>query len=208
LDKALRAIERNALNQARMIEDLLDVSRIITGKFEFAPERLDICKVVEAAANSMRPKAAEKNLTLTVQVSDEPVWVIGVRARLEQVIWSLVSNSIKFTPFGGDIAVSQHETGNDAVISVRDTGIGIPSEFLPRVFDRFSQSEGFPVRRHDGLGIGLSLVHAFVELHKGRVWAESPGLGQGATFHFSVPKTTGSESVSVKTSTAQHAHGL
>jgi signal transduction histidine kinase len=188
LEKGLRAIERNALTQAKLIEDLLDVSRIITGKIEFNPERLDLRQVVETAVENMRPKAAEKNLALTLKACPGPIWIMGARIRLEQIVWNLISNSVKFTSVGGKIVVTLSESATDATLTVEDNGIGIPEDFLPHVFDTFRQGEGFPARKHDGLGLGLSIVRAFVEVHRGRVWAKSEGRGKGATFTVALPK--------------------
>jgi signal transduction histidine kinase len=190
LEKGLKAIERNALTQAKLIEDLLDVSRIITGKVDFTPERLDLRQTVESATENMRAKAAEKNLELTLKPPVAAVWCMGVRVRLEQIIWNLISNSIKFTPTGGRITVSLSESGDEAVICVEDNGIGIPEDFLPFVFDRFRQGEGFLARKHEGLGLGLSIVRAFVELHKGRVWVRSEGRGRGAEFFVALPRVS------------------
>jgi signal transduction histidine kinase len=190
LEKGLKAIERNALTQAKLIEDLLDVSRIITGKIDFSPERLDLRQTVESATENMRSKAAEKNLELALKIPPGPVWCMGVRVRLEQIIWNLISNSVKFTPSGGRISVSLAESADETLISVEDSGIGIPEDFLPFVFDRFRQGEGFPARKHEGLGLGLSIVRAFVELHRGRVWVHSDGRGRGATFFVAIPKAT------------------
>jgi signal transduction histidine kinase len=202
LEKGLRAIERNALYQAKLIEDLLDVSRIITGKIEFTPERLDARVIVEAAVDNMRPKATEKGIGLLLQTALEPIWVLGVRIRLEQILWNLISNSIKFTNPGGKIVVEVNDHGDEVVIVVQDTGIGIEPEFLPHVFDRFKQAEGFATRKHEGLGLGLSIVRAFVELHRGRVWVESLGAGMGATFKIAIPKMVEVTSTSERTSSA------
>jgi signal transduction histidine kinase len=188
LRKGLEAIERNAVTQAKLIEDLLDVSRIITGKVEFVPERVDLRQIVEGVVDNMRPKAGEKNLELTLETTPGPIWVMGARVRLEQIVWNLISNSVKFTPSGGRIQASLSDSKNETTLSIEDTGIGISEDFLPYVFDAFRQDEGFPARKHDGLGLGLSIARAFVEIHKGRVFARSAGRGTGATFTVILPK--------------------
>src|SRR5262249_52025561 len=137
-------------------------------------------------------KAVEKNIELTLKTCAEPIWILGARVRLEQIVWNLISNSVKFTPTGGSIVVSLADSGpGEATIAVQDNGIGILEGFLPFVFDTFRQGEGFPARKHDGLGLGLSIVRAFVEAHKGRVWAMSEGRGKGAIFTVALPKAVG-----------------
>src|SRR4051812_32044570 len=177
LDKGLKAIERNALHQARLIEDLLDISRIITGKLSFSPEYVDIRQAAEAALDTMREKATLKGIQLVLNLPSQPVYVYGVQIRLEQIFWNLVSNSIKFTENGGKVLLEVQATADEARISVSDTGIGISPDFLPHVFERFKQAEWFERRKHDGLGLGLSIVEGLVELHRGRVWVESAGIG-------------------------------
>jgi signal transduction histidine kinase len=187
LDKGLRAIERNALHQARLIEDLLDVSRIITGKISFAPEIVDVRQSVEAAVDTMREKAAQKGIHLSCELPDEPINVLGVSIRLEQICWNLVSNSIKFTETGGHVGIKLDTVENEARIVVSDTGIGISADFLPHVFERFKQAEWFERRKHDGLGLGLSIVEGLVELHRGHAAVHSQGIGKGATFTIRIP---------------------
>ena len=187
LEKGLNAIERNALHQARLIEDLLDISRIITGKLTFNPEYIDIRQAAEAAVDTMRERAAQKGIHLVLEVPPEAVYVYGVQVRLEQIIWNLVSNSIKFTDKGGRVWLRVNSTDEQIQIEVTDTGVGIAEDFLPHVFERFKQAEWFERRKHDGLGLGLSIVEGLVELHRGRVWVESKGVGQGATFTVVLP---------------------
>ena len=187
LDKGLRAIERNALHQARLIEDLLDVSRIITGKISFAPEIVDVRQSVEAAVDTMREKAAQKGIHLSCELPDEAINVLGVSIRLEQICWNLVSNSIKFTETGGHVGIKLDTVENEARIVVSDTGIGISADFLPHVFERFKQAEWFERRKHDGLGLGLSIVEGLVELHRGHASVHSQGIGKGATFTIRIP---------------------
>jgi signal transduction histidine kinase len=187
LEKGLNAIARNALHQARLIEDLLDVSRIITGKLSFNPEYIDIRQAAEAAIDTMRERALQKGIHLVVDIPHEPVYVYGVQVRLEQIVWNLVSNSIKFTERGGEVSLRVTLTEHEVQIAVADTGIGISPDFLPHVFERFKQAEWFERRKHDGLGLGLSIVEGLVELHRGRVWVESKGIGHGATFTVVLP---------------------
>jgi len=190
LEKGLRAIERNALHQARLIEDLLDISRIIAGKLSFTPEHVDVRQAAEAAVETMREKASLKGIQLTVQLPQKPVPVFGVAIRLEQILWNLISNSIKFTEAGGQVTVAIRTVDEEARVVVADTGIGISSDFLPHVFERFKQAEWFERRKHDGLGLGLSIVEGLVELHRGRVWVESQGIGHGTTFTVVLPLAT------------------
>src|SRR5262245_3166021 len=187
LDKGLRAIERNALHQARLIEDLLDVSRIITGKISFAPEIVDVRQSLEAAVDTMREKAAQKGIHLSCELPHEPVNVLGVSIRLEQICWNLISNSIKFTESGGHVGVKLDTIDSTARIVVTDTGIGISADFLPHVFERFKQAEWFERCKHDGLGLGLSIVEGLVELHRGHASVQSQGIGKGTTFTIRIP---------------------
>lgn len=187
LEKGLKAIERNALHQARLIEDLLDISRIITGKLTFNPEYVDVRQAVETAADTMRDKAAAKGIQLVLNLPGQAVHIFGVQIRLEQIFWNLISNSIKFTESGGKVTLEVQSSEREVRISIADTGIGISPEFLPHVFERFKQAEWFERRKHDGLGLGLSIVEGLVELHHGRVWVESVGIGHGATFTVVLP---------------------
>jgi signal transduction histidine kinase len=187
LEKGLTAIERNALHQARLIEDLLDISRIITGKLSFCPEYVDVRQAAEAAVDTMREKAVQKGINLVLEMPQHPVFVYGVQVRLEQIFWNLISNSIKFTERGGQVSLRVTCNDEEVRIVVSDTGIGISPEFLPHVFERFKQAEWFERRKHDGLGLGLSIVEGLVELHRGRVWVESEGVGHGTTFTAVLP---------------------
>jgi signal transduction histidine kinase len=187
LEKGLKAIERNALHQARLIEDLLDVSRIITGKLTFNPEFIDVRQAVEVATDTMREKAMQKSIHLVSALPAEPVYVHGVQIRLEQIFWNLISNSIKFTESGGRVSIHVEDKDGEVYVTISDTGIGISAEFLPHVFERFKQAEWFERRKHDGLGLGLSIVEGLVELHRGRVSVESAGVGHGTTFTVVLP---------------------
>ena len=184
--RALNVIRNNAMAQSQLIEDILDVSRIIGGKLRLnlAPVRLR--DVMEAALDSVVPAAEAKGITIDRQLEDlDPI--AGDRDRLQQVFWNLLSNAVKFTPRDGRVTVRVARFEHDALISVEDTGIGITAEFLPYVFDRFSQADGSATRRHGGLGLGMAIVRYLVELHGGTVRAESAGENRGATFTASIP---------------------
>jgi PAS domain S-box-containing protein len=187
LAEGLQIIERNARTQTRIIDDLLDMSRIISGKVRLDVQRLDLAAVVNAAIDTQRPAAEAKNIRLTAVLDPLVGPVRGDPARLQQVAWNLLSNAIKFTPKGGKVEVALERVNSHVEIIVSDTGEGISPEFLPQVFDRFRQAESATTRRHGGLGIGLSIVKQLVELHGGSVRAKSRGLGQGATFVVLLP---------------------
>ncbi len=183
----LEVIERNAEAQHQLIRDLLDVSRIITGKLRLDTKQIELAPVVEAAIDSVRQAADAKNIRLGTEFDDETDLVTGDPDRLQQVVWNLLSNAIKFTPKGGNVGVSVGREGSDVCIKVSDTGQGIPSSFLPHVFERFRQFDGSTTREHGGLGLGLAIVRHLVEQHGGHVSAESAGEQRGATFTVSLP---------------------
>src|SRR5262249_39003631 len=185
--KALEIIARNAKFQAQLIDDLLEVSRIITGKLplDFSPCQLQ--PVIEAVLESIRPTAQARAVRLELVLEPVGALVYGDVDRLRQVVWNLMSNAVKFTPRNGSVQVKLHCTSSHALIAVRDSGVGIKGDFLPRVFDRFSQADGSSTRTHGGLGLGLAIVRHLVEIHGGTVHAESPGEGLGATFIVSLP---------------------
>ncbi|HTN84653.1 MAG TPA: ATP-binding protein, partial [Sorangium sp.] len=185
--RGLAAIERNARCQARLIEDILDVSRIITGKVRLERQLVDLDAVIGAAVESLRPAADAKGVALELAVAAGGARVVGDATRLQQVCWNLVSNAIKFTPAGGVVGVSIAQRGAALRVEVSDTGQGIRPEFLPFVFDRFSQADSSTTRRHGGLGLGLAIVRHLVELHGGSVSARSEGEGKGATFEVALP---------------------
>jgi PAS domain S-box-containing protein len=189
IDSALEIIDRNTTAQVRLIEDILDVSRIVSGKLRLQYLPVDVRRVVASAADMVRPVAASKNQDLIVTLGDQPVLVIGDSQRLQQVVTNLLSNGVKFTPSGGKVSVAVRVEGQHASIEVADTGVGIDSTFLPHVFERFSQADSTASRLHGGLGLGLAIVSHLVELHGGRVQADSPGLGQGSTFTVTLPLT-------------------
>jgi PAS domain S-box-containing protein len=184
--RALETLDRNARAQARLVEDLLDVSRIVSGKTRLQPAPQELARVVEAAVEALRPAAEAKDLTLVLSL-DHTLVVAGDADRLQQISWNLVSNAIKFTPAGGRVDVGLRATDRQAELSVSDTGQGIGPDFLPHAFERFRQADSTATRSHGGLGLGLSIVRHLVELHGGTVAATSRGTGQGATFTVRIP---------------------
>jgi len=185
--RALEAIERNATLQTKLIDDLLDVSRIITGKLILDRRAIEMAHVLSDAVNTVRPAADAKHITIVTSFDAETGPVLGDANRLLQVVWNLLSNAVKFTPKNGRIEVGLQRVNSQAEISVRDSGEGISSEFLPYVFDRFRQGDGKTTRLHSGLGLGLAIVRQLVELHGGTVNAHSDGPGRGATFKLRLP---------------------
>ncbi len=178
---------RTAKDQAQLIEDLLDVSRIVSGKLRLDPQPTDLSAVIYAAVDIMKPAIEAKGLHLQVEVRPEASTIVGDANRLQQVVWNLLSNAAKFTPNGGSIGVRLELDESDVQLTVSDTGQGISAAFLPYVFDRFRQADGTSNRVHGGLGLGLSIVRNLVELHGGTVRAESDGEGQGARFIVRLP---------------------
>jgi PAS domain S-box-containing protein len=184
---ALETIERNARAQSQLIDDLLDVSRIITGKLRLDVRQIDPASFIESAIEALRPAAEAKNVRIQKVMDTGVVSVAGDPSRLQQVVWNLLSNAIKFTPKGGRVHIRLERINSHIEIAVSDTGAGIKSEFLPHVFERFRQADQKTTRHHGGLGLGLAIVRHLVELHGGTVQAESPGEGQGATFVVNLP---------------------
>lgn len=185
--EGLTVIDRNAKVQAQLIEDLLDMSRIISGKVRLENQRLDIQDVVRAAIASVRHLAEAKEIALELELGPAVGAVWGDPNRLQQCIWNLVSNAIKFTPKGGQIKVSLIRSGDQVEFTVADNGQGIDPAFLPHIFERFRQADSSSTRYHGGLGLGLSIVKSLVELHGGWVRASSDGLGKGARFSIGLP---------------------
>ncbi|HYY96225.1 MAG TPA: ATP-binding protein, partial [Pyrinomonadaceae bacterium] len=185
--KALETIERNARSQAQLIDDLLDVSRIITGKLRIDVRPVDPNSFIESAIESVRPAAEAKGVRVQRIMDTGVVSVTGDPVRLQQVVWNLLSNAIKFTPRGGRVLVRMERVNSHVEITVSDTGAGIAPEFLPHVFDRFRQADQRTTRQHGGMGLGLAIVRHLVELHGGTVRAESAGEGQGSTFTVLLP---------------------
>jgi signal transduction histidine kinase len=185
--QALDTIERNARLQARLVDDLLDISRIVTGKLQFEREPVDMNAVIMAAVNTMSGLAAQSGVELRAEPASSPVIVQGSPVRLEQIVLNLISNAVKFTEKGGRIMVRVEHSDRLASVVVQDTGIGIAPEFLPHVFESFRQADGSTTRQHGGLGLGLAIVRALAKLHGGNVQAESEGIGCGARFMFNLP---------------------
>ncbi|HEU4835624.1 MAG TPA: response regulator [Pyrinomonadaceae bacterium] len=182
VEQALDAIERNAWLQSRLIDDLLDTSRIATGKLHFEPKPTDLNAIVKAAVDTVRASAASRNIELSMTLWPSSLIVFGEPVRLQQIAWNLVSNAIKFTDPGGKVSVTTQLDGKQARLTVVDTGVGIEPEFLPHVFDRFRQADGSTSRRHGGLGLGLAIADALAKMHGGFLEARSDGVGHGATF--------------------------
>src|SRR5689334_10075929 len=182
VSQALDAIERNAWLQSRLIDDLLDTSRIANGKLHFEPKAIDLNTAVKAAVDTVRTSAAARNIELSVTLHPASLVVMGEPLRLQQIAWNMVSNAIKFTDPGGKVTMHTGLSGAQAYLTVVDTGIGIAPDFLPHVFDRFRQADGSTSRRHGGLGLGLAIADALAKMHGGRMEAHSEGVGHGATF--------------------------
>ncbi|HYK01220.1 MAG TPA: ATP-binding protein [Thermoanaerobaculia bacterium] len=184
---AIETINRSAQAQAQLIDDVLDISRITTGKVQIASDRVDVSAVGAAAVDTVRLAAEAKGVRLTAQVGGGDTMVLGDANRLQQVIWNLLSNAIKFTPEGGEVRFTVTRRNGSVAIEVRDNGAGIRSDFLPHIFEPFRQAESTTTRVHGGLGLGLSIVRYLVELHGGRISAESEGEGKGAMFLVELP---------------------
>ena len=189
LEQGLETIERNARVQAQIIEDLLDMSRIISGKVRLDVQRVDLPAVVAAAIDTVRASASAKGVRLQTIIDPLNAPVTGDPNRLQQVFWNLLSNAIKFTPKGGRVQALLERVDSHVEVSIIDTGEGISPEFLPYVFDRFKQADASTTRRHGGLGLGLAIVKQLVELHGGSVRVKSSGTGKGASFIVSLPMT-------------------
>jgi signal transduction histidine kinase len=193
LGQGLDAIERNARLQARLVDDLLDISRIVSGKLRIEWEPVDLCAVVSTATEPVRAEAAARDIKLAVEISNCPLVVQGAPIRLQQIVWNLLSNAVKFTPRGGAVRLRVWRAGPEARVEVTDTGVGISPEFLPFIFDRFRQADGSTTRQYGGLGLGLAIVRALAELHGGWVVAESEGEGRGSRFTFGLPCAVAAE---------------
>jgi len=203
--RAVETIERNARSQAQLIEDLLDVSRIITGKLRLDVRAVEPASLIESALEAVRPAAEAKGVALLKVLDTTISSVLGDPARLQQVVWNLLSNAIKFTPGGGSVEVRLERVATQIQIVVSDTGEGISADFLPYVFDRFRQADATTTRMHGGLGLGLAIVRHLVEMHGGTVSAESYGEGQGATFFVRLPLTPVYQKSSMQGHTVQLA---
>ena len=184
--KACTIIERQVTQLTRLVDDLMEVSRVTTGRVKLRHEHVTINGIVERAVETVHPQIERHNHELDVSLSPEPIWLVADAARLEQVVVNLLTNAAKYTPDGGRIGLSVEQRGDECVLKVRDTGVGIAPELLPRIFDLFTQAERSLDRSQGGLGIGLALVHRLVELHRGRVEVHST-LGQGSEFVVRLP---------------------
>jgi len=185
--QAIEIIDRNAKAQTQLIEDILDVSRIISGKFQLDPRPVQLSQVVQAAVEAIRPTADTRQIKITTKISPHLGPVAGDAVRLQQVVWNLVSNAVKFSSVGGEVEVDVSGNSSEIQIVVRDSGEGIPAEFLPLIFERFRQVDSSNSRRHGGLGLGLAIVRHLVELHGGSVKAQSDGPGKGSLFVVKLP---------------------
>ncbi|MCU0686358.1 MAG: ATP-binding protein, partial [Polyangiaceae bacterium] len=186
LQKGLAVIERNARSQGRIIEDILDVARIIRGQLRIEPEPIDLAPIAAEVLDAVRPSADARGVTLR-SGGHGPTRLLGDPERLRQILWNLLSNAVKFTPTGGEVWLEIGLTSGKMVLRVRDTGRGIDPAFLPHVFERFRQQDGSTTRAHGGLGLGLAIVRHLVEMHGGAVNAESEGEGRGASFTVALP---------------------
>jgi signal transduction histidine kinase len=190
IEKALATVERNALAQAQLIDELMDISRILSGKLTLDPQPVQLVGLIHAAMEDVRPSADAKQITLKTSVQLEAGAVVGDPTRLKQVIWNLLANAIKFTPKGGYVSISLQRAGDGVALSVTDSGRGIDPNFLPHVFERFRQAEVDGKRASGGgLGLGLAIVKQIAELHEGHVEAKSDGLDRGATFIVTIPSS-------------------
>jgi signal transduction histidine kinase len=188
MPRAFEVIERNAVAQLDLVEDLLDLSRIITGKFRLDVTSIDLSAAIDAAVEAIQPAATAKGIHVRIDAGRGCCIVLGDSGRLQQAVWNLLSNAIKFTPRGGRVTIRlAHLEHSQVEVEVSDTGEGIDPTVLPYVFDRFRQGESGTTRTHMGLGLGLAIVRHIVELHGGRVTATSEGLGRGATFRLTLP---------------------
>jgi signal transduction histidine kinase len=185
--RALDIIQRNARTLVRLIEDLLDVSRIVSGHLRIDLRQVDLSALAGGVVDNLRVTAEAKSLTLTFSSLTPSAPVTGDPDRLQQVVLNLLSNAVKFTPAGGSVQVSVERAGDRVRLQVKDSGTGIAPDFLPQVFDRFRRADSSSTRSHSGLGLGLAIVRSVVELHRGTVRAESAGIGHGATFTVDLP---------------------
>lgn len=188
---AIAAIVRSAEVQAQLIDDVLDVSRVVAGRMTFTPAPVEVGPVVQAAMTTSHPAAVAKGIDVLASVPPRLPRVLGDEGRLQQIVWNLLSNAVKFTPRGGTITVRVARSGPVLRITVQDTGRGIKPDYLPHVFEAFTQQDGSMTRSHEGIGLGLSIARSLVELHGGRIRAASEGAGRGATFTVELPVLEG-----------------
>jgi len=188
--RGIDIIQRNAEAQRAIIDELLDISRIVTGKLQLEPKPIELVSVIQAAIDAVRPTAEAKNIQIVTVFDANAGLVMGEAVRLQQVVWNLLSNAVKFTRKDGQVEVELRAVGPRVEILVRDTGEGIEPEFLPYIFERFRQADTSAKRSHGGLGLGLSIVSSLVAMHSGDIRAESDGKGKGATFTVTLPMIT------------------
>ena len=186
-EHGINVIDRNAEAQRAIIDELLDISRIVTGKLKLEKQPVDLATAISTAIDSLRPAAESKNIEIITSIDSEAGSVSGEPVRLQQVIWNLLSNALKFTPSGGRINVDLNVVGKSLEVTISDNGEGIDPEFLPSIFERFRQADSSTRRMHGGLGLGLSIVRSLVEMHDGEIHAASDGKGKGTTFTLTLP---------------------
>ena len=207
-EKALASVERNAVAQARLVDDLLDVSRMISGKMRIEPSRMNAADAVEAALDAVRPAAQAKGVELSTEIDRSAGTLLADPGRVQQMVWNLTGNAVKFTPKGGHVRVRVSRVDSRVQIEVSDDGAGIKREFLARLFQRFSQEDGSIRRSHGGLGLGLAITKHLVELHGGDIAAESPGPGLGSTFTVRLPLIESEAKTSVDPVPISQRHSL
>jgi two-component system CheB/CheR fusion protein len=190
LRQAGEALRRNALSQSQLINDLLELSRLRSGKLALNLETVPLRNAIENALETVRAEADAKQITIGIEMPDEPQFVDGDILRLEQIVWNILSNAVKFTPAGGHVSIAVNREGDEIVLTVTDTGQGIEASFLPNVFEMFRQGDASSTRAHSGMGIGLALVRQLVQLHGGTVSADSAGPGKGSRFIVRLPVKT------------------
>ncbi|MBW4604915.1 MAG: response regulator [Calothrix sp. FI2-JRJ7] len=204
----LETIERNAKLQVQLIEDLLDVSRILRGKLSLNVVPQNLASIITAAMETVQLAAEAKSIQVEKIFDSDVLQILGDSTRLQQIVWNLISNAVKFTPSGGNVKIQLSKVDKEAQIQVSDNGKGISSDFLPYVFEYFRQADSTTTRTFGGLGLGLAIVHHLVELHGGTVKVESPGVGQGATFTVKLPllKSGNSGNVELESSLLSTMH--
>jgi signal transduction histidine kinase len=186
--KALESVMRGATNLTQLVEDLLDMSQVISGQVHLEEQFADLAPIVREAVESVMFAARAKSISLDVFLDPDLLPIVCDRRRIQQIIWNLLTNAVKFTPAGGHVEICVAQAVETIEIVVSDTGQGISPDFVPHLFERFRQADGSTTRRHGGLGLGLAIVKHLIELHGGRVWAESEGQDKGSRFTVSIPR--------------------
>jgi CheY-like chemotaxis protein/nitrogen-specific signal transduction histidine kinase len=190
-ERAMASIERNARSQTRLVEDLIELSRVVTGKLQLKSKPVDLRTAVEGAIDVVRTAAAAKEVTIRTALPASPVLVSGDRDRLQQIAWNLLSNAVKFTESGGTVDINLNADERHVSLTIADTGIGIAPDFLPFVFDRFRQADQSTTREHGGLGLGLAIAKEIAELHGGTLKVASEGRARGSSFTLTLPRLQG-----------------